>query len=224
MGPVQPVRHDVLAAHGSIIRPRVPVITCLTLRLFPLRGCSHTRDRDLQWHDRLYRLSESHLDGPPDLTTIYAGGHDSAESAYVEEVGAHKVLQLDRFVVILRIELCLLADLVIIGADCLVGLAMLFIEDRAFLNVDSKARRIGPRELEIVPDLALEAYVTDETTVGLWIEPRQVPGIGIAVRVAVCNIEKKDEVIAIVERVHAVSPSLFVFSFFRGLKNSLRWW
>jgi hypothetical protein len=41
------------------------------------------------------------------------------------------------------------------------------------------------RELGVVPDLALQRHVADKTDIGFGIEPRQVAGVGIAIRIAV---------------------------------------
>ena len=52
-------------------------------------------------------------------------------------------------------------------------------------------------EFDIVAHLALEADVRDEAVIGFGVEPRQVAGIGVAVRIAVGNVEQQDEVVAV---------------------------
>ena len=57
--------------------------------------------------------------------------------------------------------------------------------------------RAGMGKLDVVADLALEADVGDEAEIGFRIEARHVARIGVAVGIAVGDIEQQDEIVAI---------------------------
>ncbi len=44
-------------------------------------------------------------------------------------------------------------------------------------------------DVHVIADLALEGDIGDEAVHRLWIDPRQVPGIGVAVGVSVRHVE-----------------------------------
>src|SRR3984893_6158924 len=82
---------------------------------------------------------------------------------------------------------------------------MLFIENCAFPHIDGVARVAALGEFRVIANLAFETYVGDESLIGLWIETRQIAGVGIAVRIAICDIEQKNEIIAVGKHGHVNS-------------------
>ena len=80
---------------------------------------------------------------------------------------------------------------------------MLLVEDRAFLNIDGVAGVAAFGDFGVVANFALEADVGDETLVRLGIETRQIAGVGVAVGVAVGDVEQKNEIIAMGQCGHA---------------------
>ena len=80
---------------------------------------------------------------------------------------------------------------------------MLLVEDRAFLDVDGVAGLAPLGDFGVVANLALEADVGDEALVRLGIETRQIAGVGIAVGIAVGDVEQENEIVAMGKRGHA---------------------
>ena len=77
-----------------------------------------------------------------------------------------------------------------------VGALVLLVEDGLLLDVDLERRLLAVRQADEVADLALQADVGDEALAGLRVEPGQVPRVGVAVGVAVGDVEEIDEVVA----------------------------
>ena len=77
------------------------------------------------------------------------------------------------------------------------------VEDRTLADID----RLAAHLVDIVADLALEADVGDEPLACLRVEARHVAGIGVAVGVAVLDVEQDDEIVAAVDGGHAAAPS-----------------
>ena len=96
---------------------------------------------------------------------------------------------------------------------------MLLVEDRAFLNIDREAAVAALGEFRVIANLALEADVGDEALIGLGVEPRQVAGVRVAVRIAVHDVEQENEIVAVGERGH-VGGSFVSVSF--GLCGKIR--
>ena len=103
MRAVEAVGHDVLAAHGAVLRPLVVAALDL-LGLFGLVGRRHSRDGDFERHDRLDGAREGELHRSSHLSAIDAGAHDRAEGANVEEIVAHELPKLAGLFVVLRVE------------------------------------------------------------------------------------------------------------------------
>ena len=94
-------------------------------------------------------------------------------------------------------EALLLSDLVLVGPDRRIGLAVLLVKDRPLRDVDCETRLAALGKFNVVANLALEADIGNEALIGLGIEPRQVAGIRVSVRVAVRYIEQDDEIVAV---------------------------
>ncbi len=176
------------------------------LLLFGLVGCRHTGDRDFLRYNRLDRLGEGHLYRPTHLTGVDAGRHHRAKGPDVEEVAAHKVAQADRLLLVLRIELGLLGGFLVTRPLGQIGLAVLLVQDGALLHVDIEAGGAVLGELNIVAHLALETHVRNKPMIGFGVEPGQIAGIGVAVRVASQYIEQQHEIVAVGERGHLTNP------------------
>ena len=80
---------------------------------------------------------------------------------------------------------------------------MLLVEDGAFLDVDGVAGFAALGDFGVVANLALQTDVGDETLVRLGVEARQIAGVGIAVGIAVGDVEQENEIVAMGKRGHA---------------------
>ena len=76
---------------------------------------------------------------------------------------------------------------------------MLEVQRGAVAHVDLVAR-LGLGEGDVVPDLALQAHVADQTLVGLGVQTRQVAGVRVAVRIAIGHVEQQHELVAARQR------------------------
>ena len=169
----------MLAAHGA---------AALGFRV-RLRRRRHTRDGDFERKDGLDRARERELHRATHLAGVDARRHHRPKGADIPEVGAHPSGKVPRLDAVLR---CLLEVV------CLRHFwhhssprALVFdIEGRPFAHIDFVARLVRSRQSDVVADLALERDIGDETLVCLRIETRQVAGVGIAVGVAVDDVEE----------------------------------
>ena len=153
--------------------------------------------------------------GPPHLSRVHVGGHHGAERADVEELAAHP--RGDRVpVVALRQLLGLHLD-----PGRVVRLLVGRVQDRPFGHIDPVPRTPVLGHADVVADLALDGDVAHEALAGFRIDPGEVPGVRIAVRVPVRNIEKQHEFVAVGERVHASSPGV---SSWRLAGRCSDWW
>ena len=82
-----------------------------------------------------------------------------------------------------------------------VGELVLLVEHGFLADVDGVVGRVGFGELDEVADFALQADVGDDAVAGLGIDAGKVAGIGIAVGVAVGDVEEEGEVVAVVHRI-----------------------
>src|SRR6266481_592351 len=219
---IEPIGHDVLSAHGAIFGPLVAVVALLTFGFFLLVGGRHARDRDFKRQNRFNRTGKRDLHRAAHLTGINTGAHDRPKGAHIEEVVAHEFGQRPGLIVVLRIQLAVFPNLICIAADRFISLAMLLVEYGAFLYIDAIARLVAFRELGVISYLALQRNIADQPLVGLGVHSRHVAGVGIAVRIAVGDVEQENDVEAVGERGHQAASSGADFSDF--LKNSLRWW
>jgi hypothetical protein len=142
------------------------------------------------------------LDRSAHLSAIDARAHHRAEGADVEEILAHEVPK-PVGLVVLRIERLVRESFLVVGPDRDIGLPMLVVEDRALLDIDGVAGVSAFGDLGVVANLALEADVGDEALVRLGIETGQIAGVGVAVGVAVGDVEQKNKIIAMRQRGHA---------------------
>ncbi len=90
MGPVEPIWHDMLAAHGAVLRPLVALVTFLAIGLLLLVGGSHASDGDFQRQNRFNGARKRNLHRPANLTGIDTRAHHRAKGADIEEVVAHE--------------------------------------------------------------------------------------------------------------------------------------
>jgi hypothetical protein len=65
------------------------------------------------------------------------------------------------------------------------------------LNEDVVAVSSSLAELYVVAKLSLQAHVRGDAVTGLRIDPRQIAGIRIAVRIAVLDIEQENGIVFI---------------------------
>ena len=77
-----------------------------------------------------------------------------------------------------------------------VGPFVLLVQDGLLLDVNLEGRLLALRQADEIADLALQADVGDEALAGLRVDPRQVPRVGVAVGVAVGDLEEIDDVVA----------------------------
>ena len=77
-----------------------------------------------------------------------------------------------------------------------IGLAMLLVEDGAFLDIDRVAGVAALGDLGVVADLAFQTDVGDEALVRLGIEARQIAGVRVAIGIAVRDVEQENEIVA----------------------------
>ena len=222
MRDIQPVGYDMLATHGAVVRADIAVLTFGAFLLFSLVGGSHAGNRDLDRQHRLDRTGEGHLHRPLDLPAIDAGRHDRAEGPHVEEIRAHEIAQLQRLGIVAGVQLRVLHRLGIVRAQCDIGLAVLFVQDSAFLHIDMMPGLALTRQFDIVADLALKADIADQPVIGLGVQPRQVAGIWVAIRIAIRHIENQHEIMASGQCGHAASSEFAGLSCLR--KKSERWW
>ncbi len=220
MGDIEPIGHDVLAAHGTVVGAGVAIVALNAFLLLGLVGGRHPGDRDFDWQDRFDRTGEGHLHRPFHLPAVYAGRHHRAESSDVEEIGTHPIAQFLGFLIALRIELGILLRLFVLP-DGQISLPMLLVQDRPFLNVDVMPSLARPRQVHIVAQLALEADVGDKPVVGFGVEARQVTRVRVAIGVAVRHVENQHEIVAAGKYGHLSASVVGVSSCLR--KKSLRW-
>ena len=81
VGAIEPVGHDMFAAHGAVVGAFVAVVAGLPIGLFLLIRGRHAGDGDLHGNDGLNGLGEGHLHWAAHLPAIDARAHDGAESA-----------------------------------------------------------------------------------------------------------------------------------------------
>ena len=141
----------------------------------------------VEGNDRPDAPAECKLNGASDLTglRVHAGAHDGPERSNVEVVAAHVAANLLHIVA---------GRLVWIQIQRLVGLLMPAIENGLSLDVDG-VRWLAPgRQLHEVADLPFQAHVGDDPLARLGIDSGEIPGIRVAIGVAVHHIEEEDEV------------------------------
>ena len=198
---VQPVGHHVLAAHGAVLATLI-VAAFLALLLFAFGGRRHAGDGDFQRQDRLDGAGEGHLHRAAHLAAIDPGAQHTAEGADVVEVVAHEAAQPRRFLVVVRRQLLGLLHPLILRPHAQIRFPVFLVQDRAFLDIDAVPALTVRRHVDVVAHLALQADIGDQALVGLRVEPRQVAGVRVAVRVAVGHVEQIDELVAVLDRGH----------------------
>ena len=202
VGAVQAVGDDVLAAHGAVVAALFGGVVALGPGLlFRLVGGGHAGDRNFQRQHGLDGLCEADLHGAADLPGVDARGEHAAEGADVVEIVAHEAAKAGRLVVGLRRELLVFGGGRVAGAQRDIGFAMLLVQHGAFGDVDAETRRVGAGDLDIVADLALEADVADQPVSRLWVHPRHVAGVRVAVGVAVLDVEEQHELVPALQGV-----------------------
>jgi hypothetical protein len=70
-------------------------------------------------------------------------------------------------------------------------------QDGFFADVDLVWRRLSLGQFDIIPDLALEADIRNQSAARFRVQPGQVAGVRVAVGVTVHDIEEVDEIITI---------------------------
>jgi hypothetical protein len=114
-----------------------------------------------------------------------------AKRANIEEIVAHEFAQRTGLFIILRIELLIGRYLFVIWPDGRICLAMLLVEDNAFLHVDGVTLASALCEFGIITNLAFEANVSDEALIRLGIEARQIASVWITIGIAICDVKQK---------------------------------
>lgn len=79
------------------------------------------------------------------------------------------------------------------------GLGIAAVEGNAVLDVDAVAFFVLFQGLDIVADLPLEADVGHQTVARLGVDAGHIACIGVAVGVAVLDVEQDDEIIAVLD-------------------------
>src|SRR5665213_3060104 len=174
------VGDDMLDAHGSLF-----------LGVFFL-GDGAPRDRNLKWGDGVERLAEGELHGAAHLAeggafeNTVTGGDHAAESAKIEELAAKPFHSCLGFLIVGSFWLRF-------GGGKFAFLLLRFnngtLLDEDVKAVGGGALASGREEVEKVADFALEANVGDEAAIGVGIEARHVAGIGVAVGIAIDDLE-----------------------------------
>ena len=102
---------------------------------------------------------------------------------------------------------------------------MLLVKDPPLRDVYGETRLAALGNFNIVANFALEADIGNEALIGLGIEPRQVAGVRISIRITVRYIEQDDEIVAVGERANAgVSSEWTRFSVAASLGRKNFWW
>src|SRR5262249_4237957 len=91
-----------------------------------------------------------------------------------------------------------LAVVAFLGSHRFVGAFLVVYEVAAILHEDLVAALRAASGVHVVPHLALQAHVGNEAVHGFRVHARQVSSVGVAVGVAVRNIEKEHEVVTAV--------------------------
>ncbi len=68
--------------------------------------------------------------------------------------------------------------------------------DALVLDVDLEALFMPTRDIDPITDLALERDIGDKSLHRLRVDPRQVPCVGVPIRIAVGDVEEQDEIVA----------------------------
>ena len=170
----------------------------------------------LQRDDWVDRAGESQLDRPAHLSAVDACGHDCAERADIEEVPTHPFARLVGGVATALALLVVALQRVPFGdghVSALVGA----VQNRLFLDVDVERRPLILHQTNEVAHLALQRDVGHQPVAGLGVQARQVAGVGVAVRIAVLDVEQQDEVVAVGDgHGHSLSVDL--------VKKACLWW
>ena len=127
---------------------------------------------------------EGELHGAAHLSLFFFRRDDGAEGADIE-------------VFVTQCFLCRLFPTLLgsfLYGFCLVDLYHTVVEHGSFLDKDAVAGFAGFRHVHIVTDFALQAYVGHQTVAGFGVYAGKIAGIGVAVRIAVLNIEEIEEV------------------------------
>jgi len=162
------------------------------------------------------------------LTTVDASRHYRAEGADIEEVGAHPIGQLARLGLLPR-QVRIIVRLGRLNPGLLPRFKMALVQDSPFDHVDAVANIAVMHGLDIVADLALDRDVRNQSLVGLRIEPWQVAGIGVTVRVAVGHVEEENEIVTVLQGGHRAVSSVSTASVATSASACLsalvqRWW
>ena len=144
------------------------------------------------------RSREAELHRAAHLAAVDVGRHDGTEGADVEEIVAHPAREP---AILLRLVLPLGRALLGVGVDLegLIGPLVLLVEDGLLLDVDLVRGLLAVSDPDEVADLAFEADVGDEALAGLRVEAGKVACIGVAVGIAVGDVEEVDEVVAVAD-------------------------
>ena len=197
MNAIKTIGDDMFATHGA---------AALFLGVLFGRG-GHAGDGDFQRQNGFDRAGEGELHGSAHLACIDASGHDRAKGAHVPEIGAHPSGEFARLGLLLG-QLLELFCLGHVGHHRGPGFLVQQVEGRPFRHVNAVVRR----QRHIVAHLALERHIADQPQIGFRVEPGHVAGIGIAIGIAVGDIEIEDEFIAVGHSFGHCSSPMSVWS------------
>ena len=155
------------------------------------------RDRDLLRDDRIHGAGKAQLHRPAHLPAVERAlnkrGHDRAERADVEEVMAHPVTKLA-----VDVGRAFFGGLQIaVDPERSNGFVVAAVERHAVFDVNAVAGGILLERFDIIADLPLEADVCHEAVAGLGVDAGHIAGVGVAIGVAVFDVEQDDKIIAV---------------------------
>ena len=187
--PVQAIGHDEFAADRAFL------VHILFI------GHRHAGNADFSRHDRINAFRKGKLDRSAYLPAINFGRHDGTECPDIEKVVAHPVSYHNGILFLFRQFFGF--GLQIAG---IVGHLIAAIQHCFFLNVDIETFGTVFRQFDIVADFAFQADIGYQTAVIFRIDPRHVSRVRVPIGIAVFDIEKKDEFIAVCNSGHGFAP------------------
>ena len=194
---VEAVGDNVLAAHFGAL------VLCVRFG-----GDGHTGDGHFLGHHRFHAPGKAHLDGATNLAAVQCrldeGGHDGAKGTDVIEIGAHPVPNVPIQVWIFLL-LCL--HRLFRHIQRRIGFCITAVQGHAVLNVDAIAGGVLLHRLHIVPNLPLQAHVSDQPQTRFRVYTGHIAGVRVAVGVAVFHVKENHKFISVLDRfAHLICP------------------
>src|SRR5690606_33972272 len=85
--------------------------------------------------------------------------------------------------------------------SALIGFSVFVVQRRTFFDVDTVAGFVALDQLDVIANLALERHVGDEAVPGFGVDARHVPGVGVAVGVAIFDVVKQNKLVTVGDRL-----------------------